>query len=165
MRRTIICLTILISCLIQIAVANPEYANDRIWTGANGATFRGVFVKTSDRGRKVQLFNSAGKVISVGFDNLSEKDRKIVLILDGRAPAEVPPAAEVKKPMKQLPIANRSLIPERLPKDFGGTDGEAMVDALWVSLLWWNASEIVPIPKSGDFYRQAAWLHKELRKR
>ena len=54
------------------------------------------------------------------------------------------------------------MIPERKPEDFGGTDNEALVDALWVSLLWWTAFNVMPVPKTGDFERKAEWLHKEL---
>lgn len=132
----------------------------------NGATFLGTFVRTMDQGKKVQFLTSEGKVLAVAFENLSEKDREIVLLFEGKAPAKPVPAAvskeTSKEAFKELPVAARMRIPTLKPEDFGGTDDESLVDALWVSLLWWDATGIVPVPKSGDIERKAAWLHKEL---
>jgi hypothetical protein len=132
----------------------------------NGATFLGTFVRTLDQGKKVQFLTSEGKVLAVAFENLSEKDREIVLLFEGKAPAKPAPEkaspAASKDAFKELPVAARMRIPTLKPEDFGGTDDESLVDALWVSLLWWDATGLVPIPKTGDIERKAAWLHKEL---
>lgn len=143
------------------AAENP---GDRIWTGKNGATFRGVYAETIENGGKIRFFTTNGKMLLVAFGNLIESDQKIILGIEGKAaPGEKQEKSSFDPDaFKVLPIADRGLIPERDPKDFGGTDEEAIVDALWVSLLWWNAFEVMPIPKTGDFDRKAEWLHKDL---
>lgn len=103
-------------------------------------------------------------MLTVAFGNLSEAHQKIIEGFEDKpASGEKPkqPAHDPAK-FKDLPFADRNLIPERDPHDFGGNDDKSMVDALWVSLLWWNAFEVMPIPKSGDFEKKAEWLHEEL---
>ena len=57
---------------------------------------------------------------------------------------------------------DRATIPRLDPKNFGASAWEAMVDAVWVSLLWWEQTNVLEVPKKGDFERKAEWLHKEL---
>jgi len=153
-------LAILIGLFLQTPLHAQAPGDERLWTGANGATFRGTYSRSLAQGGKIEFLTDAGKVVVVAFGNLSEKDQKVILGFEGGDTKEEPePDPDA---FKILPQADRKLIPERLPEDFGGTDDEAMVDALWVSLLWWNAFEVVPIPKNGDFKRKAEWLHKEL---
>lgn len=152
-------------CLATPALrADPQPGVERVWTGVNGKTFHGVFARTfEDGGKKAQFITSAGKVVSVAIENLSEKDREIILVFEGKAPAK--PAADVADTgdsFKKLPIADRTKIPALKPEDYGGTDDESIVDALWVSLMWWDAEGIMPVPKGGDMERKAEWLHKEL---
>ncbi|MFK7850109.1 MAG: hypothetical protein AB8D78_03935 [Akkermansiaceae bacterium] len=139
---------------------------DRIWTGKNGATFRGTYIESFDNGGKIRFFTSSGKMLVIGFGNLIESDQKIILGMEGNnKPSNPKKRTKVTfnpDDFKPLPKADRGLIPERDPKDFGGTNDEAIVDALWVSLLWWNAFNVMPVPKKGDFDRKAEWLHEEL---
>lgn len=137
---------------------NPS--EERIWTGKNGASFRGTYSRSLEQGGKIEFLMSSGKVAVVAFGNLSEKDQKVIREFETGGGTKK--AIDDPHAFKELPIADRRLIPERKAKDFGGTDNESMVDALWVSMLWWNASGVVPIPKKGKFEKQAEWLHKEL---
>jgi hypothetical protein len=148
--------------LTTTALCAPEASQERPWTGVNGATFLGTYARTLDQGKKVQFLTSEGKIVTVAVENLSEKDREIIRAFEGKGPAKPAPAAASKEAFKELPVAARMRIPTLKPKDFGGTDDESVVDALWVSLLWWDATGIVPIPKTGDTGRKATWLHKEL---
>jgi hypothetical protein len=156
-----ITLSLVLSLTIRAA---PDPTTERTWTGKNGAHFVGTFARTFEQdGRKAQFINSQGKSVIVAFDNLSEADQEIILTFERKAPAETAkPAASHSEFFKELPAADRSKIPPLKPKDLGGTDDEALVDAIWVSLLWWEISGIMPIPKSGDVTRKAEWLHKEL---
>ena len=146
------------------AAAEPQRREERIWTGTNGASFRGSYIDSIAQGGKIRFLTSAGKMVVVAFGNLSEADQKIIESYEGKAAtvAETKTSAYDPDKFKELPAADRNLFPERNPHDFGGNDDESMVDALWVSLLWWNAFEVMPIPKSGDFDKKAAWLHEEL---
>ena len=153
---------LLFCSLTASALCAPGVSQERHWTGVNGATFLGTYARTLDQGKKVQFLTSEGKVVTVALENLCEKDRELILSFEGKAPAKPAPAAAIKEAFKELPVAARMRIPTLKPKDFGGTDDESLVDALWVSLLWWDATGIVPIPKTGDIERKAEWLHKEL---
>ena len=156
--------TVAFAALLTLAGAAPDRGDERIWTGKNGATFRGVYAESIDNGGKIRFLTADGKMLVVAFGNLSETDQKIIELFEGK-PAD---GGQTKQPgfdpgkFKDLPFADRNLIPERDPHDFGGNDDESMVDALWVSLLWWNAFEVMPIPKTGDFDKKAEWLHEEL---
>ncbi len=153
---------IVLTSFSALGQANLDPTAERIWTGTNGATFRGTYARTLDLGAKIEFLTSTGKVVRVAIENLSKKDQEVIHGFEKKLQGKPETPASIEDDFKKLPAADRRLIPERVPKDFGGTDGEAMVDALWVSLLWWNAFEVMPIPKSGDFERKAEWLHKEL---
>lgn len=153
------------ACMISTSgIAAADAGLERIWTGKNGATFRGVYAGSLENGGKIRFLTSDGKMLVVAFGNLSEADQKTIESFEGKPAAGAQPGQPAHDPgkFKELPFADRNLIPERKPQDFGGNDDESMVDALWVSLLWWNAFEVMPIPKSGDFDKKAEWLHEEL---
>jgi hypothetical protein len=164
MRKLPIIAAFLFASLITSALCDPQPGQERTWTGMNGKTFLGVFARTfEDGGKKAQFIGSTGKTVTVAFDNLSEKDREIILVFEGKAPAKpAPVAALTEDSFRKLPVADRKIIPMLKPEDFGGRDDESFVDSLWVSLLWWDAAGIMPVPKSGDTDRKAKWLHKEL---
>lgn len=128
---------------------------ERNWTGTNGRTFRGTFHQISPDGTKVDFINTQGKRVTVAFANLSKVDQDLLL-----APAA--PQTPAGGGFKSIPAADRSLIPDVDPKDFGGNTDEPLADALWVSLLWWDKTEVLAIPRKGDFEKKAEWLHKEL---
>jgi len=147
-----------------LAAAAPDRGEERIWTGTNGSSFRGTYVESMGQGGKIRFFTTAGKIVTVAFGNLSEADQKIIEGFEGKPAAGAAAKKSAFDPdkFKDLPAADRNLMPERKPGDFGGNDDESMVDALWVSLLWWNSFEVMPIPKTGDFDKKAEWLHEEL---
>lgn len=147
-----------------LAAAAPDRGEERIWTGTNGSSFRGTYVESMGQGGKIRFITTAGKAVTVAFGNLSEADRKIIEGFEGKATG----GAETRKPdfdpdkFKELPAADRNLMPERKPEDFGGENDGTVTNALWISLLWWNAFEVMPIPKKGDFDSKAEWLMEEL---
>ena len=153
-------LTLALTCLPAFSQTDPSA--ERLWTGMNGATFRGTYARTLDFGAKIEFLTSTGKVVQVAIENLSKKDQEVILGFEKTLRGKPEKEAVTEDDFKKLPAADRALIPERDPEDFGGTDDDSMVDALWISLLWWNAFEIMPVPKSGDFDRKTEWLHKEL---
>ncbi len=153
-------LTLALTCLPAFSQTEPTA--ERIWTGTNGATFRGTYSRTLDLGAKIEFLTATGKVVRVAIENLSKKDQEVILAFEKTLRGKPEKEAVTEDDFKKLPTADRILIPERHPEDFGGTDDEAIVDSLWVSLLWWNACDVMPVPKSGDFERKAEWLHKEL---
>ncbi len=159
---TLTCAIFLLALSLR-ASPPPEYWEQRNWTGSNGAVFLGQFVRMMEEGKKVEFLTSSGKVVRTDFDNLSEKDQEVVLVLAGKAPAN--PKTDPKlleDALKKLPVGNRSLIPQLKAHDYGARNDESIVDAIWVSVLWWDVSEVVSVPKSGDFKRKAEWLHQEL---
>ena len=154
-------------CALSDAEETPDFVFEigepRGWTGVNRKIFYGSYFRLE--GDLVSLYNDRGETIKVGLANLIESDRKLITDYEaymkrekgGEAEPQVDQAA-----YKQLPQADRSLIPGKLPKDFGGETKDQAVDALWVSLLWWDANQIFPIPKKGDFEEKAEWLLDEM---
>lgn len=146
------------------APAEPMPTDERTWTGTNGKTFVGYYHRTfEDGGKKVQFADSAGKVITVAFENLSEKDRELILAIEGKA-SEKPaaPAVDTSELFKKLPAADRKKFPAVETDEVGTTDYESLVHALCGALLWWDEQGIMPVPKSGDFEKKVDWLYKEL---
>lgn len=159
---TFACLFFSVALNLTAAPAS-EYLQPRNWTGNNGVVFLGKFVKTFEDGKKVEFMDSTGKVIKTDFQNLSEKDQQIVLILTEKVPVVQKPDLKVlADAFKILPVANRSKIPGLDPLEFELTNNESMVNAIWVSLLWWDTAGVLSVPKSGNFKRKAEWLHEEL---
>lgn len=132
-------------------------AEERVWTGVNGRTFKGSFHAFSEDRTKAVFLTSDGRQIAVGIDNLVAEDRERLL----NPVAPVKPAANGGG-FKEIPDANRSLIPSLSPKSFGGSDNESLTDAVWISMLWWQKAGVLEVPKSGDDDSKAEWLHKQL---
>ncbi len=164
MRKLTITTAILLCSLITSALCDPQPGDERMWTGMNGKNFLGVFARTfEDGGKKAEFIASGGKVVTVALDNLIEQDRQLILVFEGKAPAKPPvPAVDQSEFFKKLPIAARNKIPAMESEEIGAIEYESIVDAVWVSLLWWDSEGIMPVPKSGDFDRKADWLYKEL---
>ncbi len=164
MRKLPITAAILLCALISPAFCDPQPGEERTWTGVNGKNFLGVFARTYEDGaKKAEFITTSGKVVSVALDNLIEEDRRLILVFEGKAPAEpAVPAVDQSEFFKKLPIAARNKIPPLESEEIATVEYESIVDAVWVSLLWWDAEGIMPVPKSGDFDRKADWLYKEL---
>ena len=163
MRKLPITAAILLCALITPALCDPQAGEERTWTGVNGKNFLGIFARTyEDGGKKAEFINSAGKLVTVALDNLIEEDRQLILVFEGKAPAV--PAVDQSEFFKTLPVADRKKIPPLESEEIGALEYESIVDAVWVSLLWWDAEGIMPVPKTGDFDRKADWLYKELQR-
>lgn len=138
-----------------------ELHEPRVWTGTNGHAFRGTFHKILPDGTKIEILTEDGKVVGVGMVNLIQADQDLV---KGKAVLTGPPGAAESK-FKVLPVPNRATIPRIDPRQFNGSGSDSVVDALWISLLWWSREGILEVPKKGDFARKAEWLHKDLTRR
>ncbi len=150
------------SCMSAVSQDAPDPTAERPWTGTNGATFRGTYSRTLDFGAKIEFLTSSGKTVKVAIENLSKKDQETILAFEKANRAKANPSAIDEDAFKELPVADRSLIPERKPEDYDLDGDESLVDAIWVSLLWWDAAGIAPIPKKGDYDKKAEWLYEEL---
>lgn len=164
MRKTTITAAILLCSLVTPALCDPQPGDERMWTGVNGKNFLGVFARTfEDGGKKAQFIASGGTVVNVALENLIEEDRQLILVFEGKAPAKpAVPAVDQSEFFKKLPVADRKKIPPLESEEIATIEYESIVDAIWISLLWWDAEGIMPVPKTGDFDRKADWLYKEL---
>jgi hypothetical protein len=151
--------TLALLTLLGGSAAAETCYDERIWSGINGKTFRGNFNRVMPDGTSAEFYTDRGKLVVVALSNLIERDRQLIFDRDKK---DAPAVAGDPAAFKPQPTPNRSTIPSLDPKKFGASNWEAMVDALWVSLLWWNQSDILEVPKKGDWERKAEWLHKEL---
>lgn len=156
--------------------ASAAPTEERIWTGINGKTFRGSFITLDENGTKAVFFTSTRQQVIVAVDNLIQADRDLLLgrvTVPSVAPAPAtgptptptpaaPPVVDTGDGFKKLPNANRTLIPDVKPEDLGESDDEALVDAIWVSFLWWEKNNILEVPGRGDYAKRAEQLHEEL---
>lgn len=136
--------------------------SEKTWTGVNGKSFRGTFVRLSEDKSTVEIATPQGKILKVAFTNLIKMDQEYVLDPSGKAAPDKETTAREARGFKQLPAPDRALYLPLKPKDYQVEEEEAMVDALWVSLLWWDLTSQVSVPKSGDLDAKARWLHKQL---
>ncbi len=149
--RRMLCLTA--AGLLAVSAAPTE---ERVWTGVNGRTFRGTFHIFEENQSKAVFINAANQRVVVALENLIPADRELLL---GTTPT---PDEEVGGGFKKLPAPDRSLIPDLDPKDLGARDDEALTDAIWTAILWWELGGIVEVPGRGDFQKRADWLHGQL---
>lgn len=163
-----------------VGTVSAAPAEERIWTGTNGKTFRGTFITLEEKGTKAVFFTSGGQQVIVAVENLIPADRNLLHVpipaprpADKQAPVTAKPAvvAPVTVPARpmdagpgfaKLPKVNRALIPTISPKSLGIRDYEAIVDAIWVSLLWWEKAMVLEVPGRGDFEKRAGGLHEDL---
>ena len=137
-------------------------AQERLWTGVSGKSFRGTLHKVAEDGKNAEFLSPDGKMLRVAISHLIGTDQKHVL-----NPA-VPPSAEAtaragdSAAFKPSASPNRLMLPTLDPKEFAATGGEGMVDALWISLLWWDQTGVLEVPKKGDLARKGKWLHNRL---
>lgn len=145
---------------ILVGVATAQNAAERVWTGVNGKTFRGSFHQlTADR-QKAEFLSTNGKLLTVTLDNLIPADRE--WILNPVKPPAEPAAAGDSGKFKPDALPSRQLTPSLDPKSFGCPTDKSLVDALWISLLWWDQTGVLEVPKKGDLESKAEWLHKKL---
>ncbi len=133
---------------------------ERLWTGVNGKSFRGTFHKLSPDRKKAEFLSADGKLLMVAFDNLIQADRD--WILNPPKPPADPNAPGDPSMFKPVASPNRMLTPMLDPKTFGCATDHSLVDALWISLLWWDQTKVLEVPKKGDLEVKAEWLHKKL---
>jgi hypothetical protein len=141
-----------------------DLATHELWTGVNGKTFRATFDQVLPDGQRAQFFTAKGERLIVEIAKLVPRDKELILNRENEGAKPVPAAGDPTA-FKPEATLDRKLIPQFDPKKFGASNWEAMVDALWVSLLWWEQANVLEIPKKGDFDRKAEWLHKELTRR
>lgn len=139
-------------------VWGADLQGEQLWTGSNGKVFRGTLHKILPDRSKAEFLSQDGKILTVALANLIQADRERILNPDKPVPSKTgDPAA-----FRPAGSPDRTLMPSLDPKLFGGSTGESMTDALWISLLWWNQSGVLEIPKKGSFERKAEWLHERL---
>lgn len=63
---------------------------------------------------------------------------------------------------KPMVTPNRKLMLALDPEKFGFESNSAMIDAIWLSFLWWDQAGVLELPKKGDFEAKAEWLYKKL---
>jgi hypothetical protein len=145
--------------LLTVSAAPTE---ERIWTGTNGRNFRGTFLRFEENNTKAVFFTASNQQVTVALDNLIPADRDRLIAPAVVQPPVLAPVVDAEAGFKKLPNANRILIPDVKPKDFGASDDEALVDAIWVGILWWEKAGILEVPGRGDFAKRAEWLHEQL---
>lgn len=131
-----------------------------MWTGINGKSFRGRFQKLSEDGQKAEFLSSDGKLLAVAIGNLIPADREL-LLNPVKQPA-APAAAGGTAGFKPAASPDRSMTPLLDPTNFGGSTDESLVDAVWISMLWWDRTGVLEVPKKGEFESKAEWLHEKL---
>lgn len=132
---------------------------ERIWTGVNGKTFLGTFVKFSPDRQTVDFLTSAGKVVSVSFSNLSAADQLALV----PPPPETVPLGDKEK-FKPESAVRRTFVPGMVPMGDFSVWGYRTVDVMWFSMLWWDTMGVLEFEKKGgDLPRRAEWLSKKLK--
>lgn len=131
-----------------------------MWTGINGKSFRGTFHHLSEGGVKAEFLATDGRILTVALSNLIPTDRE--RILNPLKPSSNPAAPGDSNGFKPVTSPDRKLMPGLDPKVFGGTTDESLVDAMWISLLWWDQTGVLAVPARGDLKDKAEWLHKKL---
>lgn len=145
-----------LSLFLVLLIASPATsAQMRRWTGLNGKSIEGRLHRLQKD--KVTFLTADGKLVTVALANLIEADRKRL--------TESPDNPQETSGFKQLPQADRSKIPELSSENLETPAMGSPAEALWISLLWWDATGVLPLPekalKSKD---PAAWLHEEILK-
>ena len=50
-----------------------ELNEERIWTGVTGKTLRGIYVRSLDDGKKVEIATTQGAIVTIALANLSSR--------------------------------------------------------------------------------------------
>jgi len=160
-----------IALLFSLLAAHAsELKDERIWTGVNGKSFRGVFLQLTDDETGAQIASNTGKIFTISLDNLSEPDR--LLILESRPAPEEPAKGETPNDapgeggglpgFKNPPAMPRSTLMPTTPEAIGARKSDELVDPFWQFLGWWDTEKVLPIPRDGDFDERLEWAHERL---
>jgi hypothetical protein len=147
--------------VILVGIAPAQPTSERVWTGVNGKSFSGAFHRLSPDKKKVDFLSKDGKLVTVALENLIPEDRELILN-PTKVTSAVPVATGDLSQFKPVATPNRMLIPSLDPKALGCPTDKALIDALWISLLWWDQTGVLAVPKKGDLESKAQWLHKKL---
>lgn len=63
---------------LTLLLPASELTSERLWTGANGKSFRGIFVRTLEAEGQVEIAAPGNKIYKIALDNLSAADRSLV---------------------------------------------------------------------------------------
>ncbi|MBK1826961.1 hypothetical protein [Haloferula rosea] len=158
----------LAALLLCIIVAHGDnLREERIWTGKNGKTFRGIFLQVTTDEKSAQIASNTGKVFTIALANLSDPDRQ--LILDSRPSSREPAADQPAEAgennldgFKNPPPMPRSTIMPTTPEAVGSRKSDELVDPFWQFIGWWDTEKVLPIPREGDFDERLEWAHERL---
>lgn len=146
--------------LVSLSTHANELTSLRNWTGVNGKVIRATYAGTSEKGTKVMLMDTRGKLLTVAISNLIESDRE--LIASKGRPAEEKPVAGKVGDFRAIPPLDRDKLPIISQGDFGSKSSDCVPSSFCNFLLWWDQEGILEIPKKGDFDKKAEWIHTKL---
>lgn len=145
--------------LTMACLASPLDA-ERVWTGKNGKTLKGAFIRLMDDGNAIELATAEGKFLKVELANLSEADRQFVET--HALPPKPGPAGPDLSAFKDPGNPNRSQLPVINQKDYSPSAVDCVPSSICNFLLWWDQQGILEIPKRGDFDDKAKWVHERM---
>ncbi|MEM1083894.1 MAG: hypothetical protein AAGI48_07200 [Verrucomicrobiota bacterium] len=151
---------------IGLATAN-ELAKERIWTGTNGKTFRGLYLRTLPEGDKVEIVSTQGRLYVIAIANLSGPDQKLLADPgeDPGPPRPATPPAGDPSLFREMPPLNRELISKAPNKEDGFKWDNSVLQAIGSFLYWWDLSEVVAIPRRGDAEKKCDWAADKLKRK
>lgn len=108
-RRSSLLVFLVMVASLTVASGNPLH-DERQWTGKNGANLRARYVGKVERGAKVEIRDSNGKVHRIAVENLSEADREFIKAGEaGKLPKGAEQAVtEAMKMFRPTPEMDRS---------------------------------------------------------
>lgn len=153
----------LITFVSSVVICQGALEEERVWTGSNGRSLRGSFHRLLPDGKQVEIVTPQGKLISISLQNLCEADRKFILN-GGVNPASVAVEEATGDPKAFKPTAypNRDRIVFVPLDENDGAFANRLAYQLWISMLWWDAEGLIPIPSKGDPKLSRNWLHRRL---
>lgn len=141
---------------------------ERLWTGVNGKTLRGTFVRTVDGGSKVELATPSGKFLTIALENLCEADRKLIQQGQGTTTKTKPEAARAESgpvgaidKFKPDPAFNRGQIPLLNRETLQLRHGWA-INSMATFIMWWDESEWIEVPRGRQFEDKVEWVYDRL---
>lgn len=155
--------------LLLVPLAADNLRDERLWTGKNGKSFRGIFIRVIDNGARAEIAASSGQVYTIDIDNLVAGDR--LLIRSSLAREEDVKKDDKKDPdakagemegFRKPPETPRNTIIAITPKAVGSRESDELLDPLWQFVGWWDIRGILPIPKKGDEEKRMEWAHERL---
>ncbi len=143
------------------AVVADDLRSERIWTGVNGKTLRGTYVRTLDDGRSVEIATSAGKILTIALDNLSQADRDLVDRRHADAAQAAAEAAGKIDKFKPDPAFDRTLIPLLDPDELELNHRWA-TNSMATFIVWWDQAGWIEVPRGRDLDGKAQWVDSRL---